>query len=194
MSLVLLCLSTVLASSPSFVTVKSITYGGSGCTPGSTAAVITPDLNSFELQFNELIATSGNGTSLIESRKNCQLNIALDYQQGYQFRLVGVDYTGHVSVPSGQTVIEQSSFYFQGKTQTASVQSQWKGPVEQDFQLLDIVPSNQLWSDCTSNRNLNINTQVRIATPSAAGPYTSISVDTMSGFALQSYKMEWKPC
>ncbi|KAJ3255151.1 hypothetical protein HK103_006614 [Boothiomyces macroporosus] len=192
MALLLLTISSVFAQAPTFANIQGITYAGTGCSVGSLHPYITPDRSAFHIEFHDLKAVDGNGQDTTANRKNCQLSVQLNYQQGYQFRLAAVQYTGHLSVPTGQTAIERSSYYFQGKTDTAAFESDWNGPAYYDYTVTDVVSSNpNVWSDCSNTANLEINAEVRA---SSNGPYTSISVNSATGFALQAYQFEWRQC
>ncbi|KAJ3269548.1 hypothetical protein HDV01_001310 [Terramyces sp. JEL0728] len=195
MALYLATLALYVSAQPSFANIKQILYGGSGCPQGSSSAYITPDRSAFHIEFAHLTASSGNGTKITDSRKNCQVSVEFDYEAGWQFSLAGVGFTGTLNLQPGVTAVEKTSYYFQGESDTANFAHTFTGPAQGDFNLVDIVPLDQpVWSGCTNDVGLEINTKVQIVNSTTTGPVSSITTSSETGFILQSYTFNWQKC
>ncbi|KAH9208629.1 hypothetical protein DL95DRAFT_264722, partial [Leptodontidium sp. 2 PMI_412] len=142
---------------------KGISYGGTGCTQGSMRFSVPINSTRFVMAFGGYAASIGPGVSVIESRKNCQININLDYPMGYQYAVDGNTYSGYVSLEEGVSAIHKSIYYFSGYEQQGSTQSNFTGPYSAPYAVKDSIPDEQVWSPCGSSVPLNINNQVRIS-------------------------------
>lgn len=124
--------SSVLPN-PSQVSINSIVYGGTGCPQGSLGSFISADrqtfvtspyianntrliLNfSFTLVFDDYVASIGPGVAITENRKNCQLNIDLEYPSGFQYSIFSQVYRGYVELDAGVTGLQEATYYFSGR-------------------------------------------------------------------------------
>ena len=128
--------STVLASenraragsSPDNVRIDSLTYGGSGCPQGTVAAAFSPDRTSFTLIFDSFVAYSGQGVPITQNRRNCQVNTAISFPQGWSYSILSVDYRGYASLPAGVTATQKATYYFSGEQNQVSSESNFYGP------------------------------------------------------------------
>jgi hypothetical protein len=69
----------------------------------------------FTLIFDEYVASIGPGVSITESRKNCQLDINLQYPSGFQYSVFNADYRGYAALDPNVTGTQQSTYYFSGR-------------------------------------------------------------------------------
>lgn len=72
------------------------------------------------LIFDQYVASQGKGISVTESRKNCQLNIALLYPSGFQYSVFSADYRGYAALDKGVNGTQKSTYYFSGQTAQVS--------------------------------------------------------------------------
>lgn len=186
---------SLFAQAPSSVTIRNISYNGSGCPIGSVAQNVSPDNKAFTLTFSDYIAEVGPGIDLNASRKNCQLTVDLQFPSGWQFAIATFDYRGYASLDSGVEGTQKSSYYFQGMGQTGNFQTTYRGPRDADYQFRDTIGlASMVWSPCGATRALNINTQVRVsnrANPNGRGLMTTDSID---GAVVHKYGMMWRQC
>jgi hypothetical protein len=193
--LLFVALSTAArADAPAYVRVRNIAYAGTGCPAGSVAEDISPDQQAFTLLFDQYVAQTGPGVPFVQKRMNCQLNIDLDFPAGWSYSLFSVDTRGYVDLDPGVTALEQSSYYFQGSAQTATMTTNMTGPLDKDYALHDdLAVSALVWSPCGAERALNINTQVRANSfnPNANG---LITVDSIDGQFKLIYGLKWQRC
>src|SRR5690242_2282373 len=68
---------------PNTITIKKLSYGGTGCPAGTASVNLSEDATSFTLIFDQFLAQIGPGIPLAESRKNCQVNLTLHVPQGF---------------------------------------------------------------------------------------------------------------
>jgi hypothetical protein len=69
----------------------------------------------FTLIFDSMVASSGPGTTITDQRKNCQLNIDLQYPSGFQYSVLSTDFRGYAYLPAAKdTGTQQATYYFSG--------------------------------------------------------------------------------
>jgi hypothetical protein len=103
------------------VTIRGVSYGGTGCPQGTVSSQISSDRTIMTLIFDSYIASIGPGISVTEQRKNCQLNVDIAYPGGFQYSILSADYRGYSSIQKGVSGTLKSTYYFSG--QTAQVRS-----------------------------------------------------------------------
>ncbi|KAF2239065.1 hypothetical protein EV356DRAFT_528366 [Viridothelium virens] len=182
------------APNASQVQIESLTYGGTGCPQGTVASVISDDRTTMTLIFDSYVASMGSGIAITENRKNCQLNINLQYPGGFQYSIFSADYRGFAELDAGVNGTQQSTYYFSGQTAQVSTQSNFIGPMDGDYLVHDQAQSiSTIWSPCGANGALNINSQVRVAGSKSTlnGLMTTDSVDTKF---TQIVYFNWQTC
>ena len=91
----LLLSGSLFATAPSGeITINDINYNGSGCPIGTVAQNVSDDNKAFTVIFSDYIAEAGDGISLRDGRKNCQLTLSLSVPQGWQYSIASFDYRG----------------------------------------------------------------------------------------------------
>jgi hypothetical protein len=73
-----------------------------------------------QLIFDSYVASMGKGIAITEARKNCQLNINLQYPGGFQYSIFSADYRGYAQLDKGVNGTQQSTYYFSGQTAQVS--------------------------------------------------------------------------
>jgi hypothetical protein len=106
--------ATSSGPNPSSVSINSIVYGGTGCPQGSLGSYISSDRSTFTLIFDDYVASIGPGVAITESRKNCQLNVDLQYPSGFQYSVFSTVYRGYVGLDAGVQGYQGSTYYFSG--------------------------------------------------------------------------------
>ncbi|KAH7116601.1 hypothetical protein B0J13DRAFT_599924 [Dactylonectria estremocensis] len=82
------------------VQIRGFTHGGSGCPAGSVGHMLSSDLTTLTLIYDEFIAQAGKDIKPSEKRKNCQVNLKVQYPQGWQFSIFKADYRGYATLPA----------------------------------------------------------------------------------------------
>ena len=180
---------------PPYVTIAGISYAGSGCPAGSVAESLSADLQAFTLIFDKYYAEVGPHTAFSQKRKNCQINVDLNFPQGWSYTVTQVDYRGYAYLEPGVSGLQKATYYFQGQLPSANQGSEFYGPFEGDYHARDTVGFGaNVWSPCGARRSLNINSQVRLdnrQNPSASGLLTTDSVD---GTFETKLTLQWRRC
>lgn len=180
---------------PEYVRVRSITYAGTGCPAGTVMQNISPDYQAFTLEFDSFNAESGPGLSLSRSRKNCSIVLSLDHPAGWSYTVDTVDYRGYVSLDSNVQATQKSSYYFQGQSATASLQTSFTGPISRDYQVRDVLGLNaQVWSPCGASRALILNAQVRTDNSRSRNGRGLLTIDSIFAYSTYRYGIRWRRC
>jgi len=186
---------TALADAPSNVRVRSFSYAGSGCPSGSLGQSISADYRLLNLHFDSFIAEVGLGVPMFEARKNCQINIDLDYPRGWSFSIDSVDYRGYASLDRGVTGALSTAFFYTGSGQTARLQTTFSGPLNADYQVRDQLGlSARVWSPCGVNRALNLNALVRLDNNRNRRGSGLLTIDHLQTAATHQYGLVWRRC
>jgi hypothetical protein len=194
------CLASLVSSAafaqdlPDSVVIRNFAYAGSGCPAGSASGNFPVNGSELLILWNGFTAAAGPGIPLRDARKNCQINLDLDYTNGWQFAVESIEYIGQVDVADGSQALAGSAYYFQGDAQTVRFNTLFDGPVSRRFRIKDTTDAaDQVWSTCDATRSLNINFQVRLNNAAAEAPEGAISFgvgDTAGTFL----KLSWRRC
>jgi hypothetical protein len=187
--------SEAFAATPAYVRVRKIAFAGSGCPAGTVAQNISPDRQAFTLLFDSYIAQVGAGVPFTEKRKNCQINVDLDFPNGWSYSLLTLDYRGYVALEPRVTGLQQSRYYFQGSSASATLKSTFRGPMDQNYQFRDTLGlSAVVWSPCGAQRALNINSELRLDNSQAPGRQGMLTNDSIDGALSLIYGFKWTNC
>ena len=198
--LALLLSANAMAQAPGGeVYIKNISYNGSGCPLGSVAENVSSDKQAFTLTFAEYIAEAGNGLSIRDGRKNCQITLDLKIPQGWQFSIGTFDYRGFVYLSDRNMRAEHNtSYYFQGQGRTGRFRETMRGFQDDYYQFRQRVGLESLvWSSCNASRALNINTAISVRNynkrrnPDGEGV---IGTDSLDGSIKQIWGLRWRRC
>jgi hypothetical protein len=77
---------------------------------------ISADRTTMTLIFDAYIASFGPDVKQTENRKNCQLNVDIQYPGGFQYSILSADYRGYASIQKGINGTLKSTYYFSGQT------------------------------------------------------------------------------
>jgi hypothetical protein len=144
-----------------------------------------------------MVASIGGGAKTTDNRKNCQLNINLQYPSGFQYSVLSTQFRGYAYLSSANvTGTQQATYYFSGSTAQASTSTNFKGPQDGDYLVSDDIPfSSTIWSPCGQALPLNINSQVRLTKPSAdTGSTGQLTQDSADGKVQYIVGVQWQKC
>jgi len=181
---------------PGKVTIEPQTVNGSGCPAGSTDVLAHPDNTSFSVTYSQYLAQVGPQSQPTDFRQNCQISLRVSYPQGYTFAIHKVDYYGFAHLQAGARGMEQASFYFQGSPQTERRSHTFTGPYSDNWRATDVIATEQLvWAPCGMQRNLNINTELRVSAGTSDKSRTSfMTMDETRSKVSTIYQFAWKEC
>jgi hypothetical protein len=69
---------------------------------------------------SDFTASVGTNVPADQSRKNCQLNIDLQFSPGYQYTVYSADYSGWGDIDSGAKGLFKATYYFSGQQNQVS--------------------------------------------------------------------------
>ncbi|KAK0101208.1 hypothetical protein ONS96_006430 [Cadophora gregata f. sp. sojae] len=184
-------LGSTLAQKSNFTspTLQGVSYGGTGCPQGSIRFSVPINSTRYALAFKGHAASIGDGAPVTEARKNCQINLNLNYPVGYQYAVAGNTYSGYATLDSGVTAVHQSTYYFSGYAQQSSTQKTFTGPYNAPYSVQDYAVDENIWSPCGSTAVLNINNQVRITRPK-----NTTGSGTLYDSGLWDISLVWRAC
>lgn len=179
---------------PESVVLRGFAHAGSGCAAGTARGEFPVNGTEFLILWDSFSAQAGPGIPVRDARKNCSINIDLDYTHGWQYTVESIEYNGRADVAEGSQALAGSAYYFQGDQNTIRFNTVFDGPVRRNFRIRDTTaPEDQVWSTCDATRSLNINYQVRLADAAASSPVGTISfgIGSTAGTFL---KLKWRQC
>jgi len=143
-----------------------VTVNGSGCPAGD--ADVRTDGRTFTIGYHTFLARAGGGSSPVDMRKNCQINLRVNVPQGYTYGLARTTYEGYAHLQPGATGVSRISTYLQGTSPTAVVSQTFTGPFSDSWETQYRPSAADIqWAPCGSPRNININGEVRVTLGSA---------------------------
>ncbi|WP_344904134.1 DUF4360 domain-containing protein [Actinomadura meridiana] len=182
------------APAPRDVTIQVETILGSGCPAGTTKVVPTHNNAAFTVIYQKYMAWAGGEAPPTEFRRNCQINVKVNAPEGYTYAVVGVVSRGAAHVEKGATALRSTNYYFQGSSENVSVNHEINGPYDGAWRFRDRTdPAKRVYAPCGKERNLNINTQLRIDKgDSDAKKPSFIAMESTNADAV--YHLTWKRC
>ncbi|GBG71764.1 hypothetical protein CBR_g9172 [Chara braunii] len=174
-------------AAPETARIKSFTYAGSGCPPGSAVGSISEDGEVLTLKFSNFSVS----TSSTPLRKNCDVAINLQYPAGWSYSLASVVLRGYANLDAGVKGVHKVSNYVQGQQSTGYFTGYLEGPYNDNYQHNgDLEPV--VFSECHKVRDININTEVRV--DNSANPTGSGILDVDTKDVLFKFEIQWKLC
>lgn len=154
---------------PGPLAVNVVTVNGSGCPGGSASVSVSADGRSFRVTFGGYSARTGSGADPTDFRQNCQFNFQVQAPDGYTYAVSQADYSGFARLDSGVTGVQGASYYFQGESPTIRTTHEFTGPFNDSWQATDRFDSaSLLFAPCGAERNLNVNTELRVEPETAS--------------------------
>ncbi|KAF2787227.1 hypothetical protein K505DRAFT_130594 [Melanomma pulvis-pyrius CBS 109.77] len=180
------------ATAPPSFKIAGVISGGSGCPQGSIDIDYT-DSRILPIYFSkDFTASVGPSVAADQSRKNCQINIDLQYTPGYQYAVYSADYVGYGDLDAGVKGIVRANYYFSGYTNQVSSSLAIQGPFTGRYTKHDDVALS-IWSPCGSEAALNVNSEVSLTPMGGAGSGTLIATKESARFSHSVY-IKWRQC
>jgi hypothetical protein len=178
------------------IVIDLVAMAGSGCRPGTADVAVSPDNTAFTAIYSEYLAQVGPGIPTTEGRKNCQLNVLVHVPQGFTYAIAKVDYRGYGLLSRGATASQRANYYFQGMSQSTFTNHPLAAPLDDNWMVSDEVPvAAMVWHPCGEMRNLNINTELRVARGTSPAADTSfVTMDSTDGSIETTYHFAWRTC
>lgn len=179
---------------PGKVTVDVVTVNGSGCPAGTAAVAVADDNTAFTVTYSDYTAQAGTGSTPTQFRKNCQLNLRVQYPQGFTYGIAQVDYRGFAHLPRGARGVQRASYYFSGQSSTGTSTHNISAPKSDNWQFTDRTEVAEIiFAPCGAVRHVNVNTELR-AYSNSANQAAFVSMDSTDGSVNTTYQFAWKRC
>jgi hypothetical protein len=189
--------SVVAATAPPAerITVTVATVNGSGCPAGTAAVAAAADNTAFTVTYSNYLAQVGVGAKPTDLRKNCQLSVQVGVPAGFTFAIAQADYRGFASLAAGATGTQRANYYFQGTSPTLQVAHSFSGPMNDDWQTTDTTLA-AAYAPCGELRNVNINTELRVAVGTSDPTRTTsfMAMDSTDVSVNTVYHLVWEQC
>jgi hypothetical protein len=173
------------------------TSNGSGC-PGGTADVkVLSNNGGFTVTYrDEYLARVGGGADPTDIRKNCQVNVQIDVPNGFSYAIASAQHNGLASLLAGAVGLQRWSQYFQGNSNTGAFDHRFVGPFRNSWQTNDqLTPGQLMWSPCNEQRNINVNTELRVTAGASPRDTTSyMRADSSDNDVDAAYRFTWRRC
>ncbi|MFI0480221.1 DUF4360 domain-containing protein [Actinomadura sp. 9N215] len=184
--------SSETAPPPGKVTIGVETINGSGCPAGTTKVEPSQGNAAFTVVYDKYVAWAGGDAPPTEFRKNCHISVDVNAPEGYTYAVVGIVSRGFAHVEEGATAQRRTNYYFQGDAKNTSVSHELKGPYDDNWRFADRTdPAQRVYKPCGAERNLNINTELRVNKGSSS---KSSFIAMESAYANAVYQLDWKRC
>ncbi|HZG05111.1 MAG TPA: DUF4360 domain-containing protein [Streptomyces sp.] len=179
---------------PEAAEINVVTVNGSGCPAGTATVAMSPGNTAFTVTYDEYLVQVGMAAGPTDFRKNCQLNLRIDVPAGYTYSISGVEHRGYGLLQRGAGATQRTDYYFQGSAETGTASHEFTGPYQGSWRTTDSAVDRQVWAPCGEQRNLNINTSLRV--DAGTSPENSVSFMAMrsTSTSSSSYKITWRRC
>jgi hypothetical protein len=179
------------------VVIDLVSVNGSGCPAGTAAIALAQDNTAFTVTYSKFLAQVGVGATSTDWRKNCQLNVLVHVPQGFTYAVAQADYRGFAHLEKGASALQRANYYFGGTSPTSYINHPLAGPFEDDWHntdVTDLIATS--FAPCGEQRNLNINTELRVdgGTSNLTKTNSFITMDSADTSISTTYHFAWKQC
>lgn len=176
------------------IVIGTVAVNGSGCPAGTAAVTVFPDNTAFTVTYSNYLARVGPGSAPTDRKKDGQLNLRVHVPGGYTYAIVSAGYRGFASLAPGASGTQGASHPFQGNAHTTNSTHHFKGGFNSNWQTTDTVDvAARVFAPCGEERNLNINTVLRVERGTSSPSATSfVEMDSTDGRIKTVYQMAWK--
>lgn len=175
--------------------VSIVSVNGSGCPAGTVEVGMSSGNTTLTVSYSDYLARTGPGASPSDTRKNCALGLRVDAPAGYTYAIRGLDYDGFAHLERGVTGVQRSEYYIQGESGGTEVEHGFSGPYDGSLSSSDDIPSGELvWAPCGQQRNLNINTELRIDPAAVSAQSVNLMAMESTDVPGTTLELAWKQC
>lgn len=198
----MLCLagSQAFAQGPSVndVNISGLRYTGTGCPQGTAETIVTSsragrtNADYFQITYDSFSAKSGQGVSLRERRKNCNLFMNVHYPRNYRFKFKSTSFSGYANIEQGLTATFRTIYSEPFKSRVQTRKSIF-GPKDKDFDHNETVSfTNGFYSNCSGSMLLKIENWIELSGGRRLNG--EITRDIQSGLLTSAYGLVWERC
>ncbi|GAB3651785.1 DUF4360 domain-containing protein [Glycomyces tarimensis] len=177
------------------ITIDVATVNGSGCPQGTATVAVNKDNTAFTVTYSRFLVQAGGHSDATDIRKNCQINLAVHIPSGFTYAIAKADYRGLGHLQQGATGMQKASYYFSGDSATIGSTHELNGPYNGDWQFTDKTSVSELvYQPCGEQRNLNINTELRVRAGDDPSLKSFMAMDSTQGSVATVFQFAWKRC
>jgi len=157
-------------------TIKSVSYGGTGCPQGSIKPVINGNRVKLEGHFT---ASQKPGGSIIERRRNCQVGLDVTFNAPWTTAKIFTTYMGELNLDAATKGTLSQTYYISGQTTQGKADRSFDGPINTGYWMISNLAIPNAGPACQpeSNESLQINTQAIVAGDASKNATGLIYVD-----------------
>jgi hypothetical protein len=191
--------TAALAPPPAERIVVDVTsVNGSGCPGGSADVDVSAGNTTLTVTYSDFSpAWAGQGADPTDFRKNCQISLHVRVPDGFTYALTQAEYRGFAHLARGATAVQSTSAYFMGMSETIQRSRTFEGPFSDYWAATHRVDHGDLaWHPCGGDRNLNINTALRVSAGSAEPSRASFITlgSPPNGSVRAVFHLAWRWC
>ncbi|MEQ4300726.1 DUF4360 domain-containing protein [Plantactinospora sp. B6F1] len=175
------------------ITISVETVNGSGCPAGTAQVSTAADNTAFTVSYSDYFVLAGAGAKPTEFRKNCQLNLRVKIPQGFTFAVSQVDLQGFAYLQRGASGSQHSNYYFMGSSSNAQQSHEFTGPYSGVWRTSERA-STLIYAPCGQERNLNVNTELRVDVGDSESGTSFMAMDSTRGSVRSVYHLSWREC
>ena len=170
-----------------------VTANGTGCPAGTWNATISPDGQTFTATFNSYAAYVSPESAF--AVKDCLLAIKLKSPQQLTYSVQSFRFSGFAYLQDGVTASQTATFYVQGNPgNSIEARQDLNGPFNSSYNLLaEAELGRKLWSPCSAERSLNVQTRLRLRNGEERGT-GYINMAAATGQAKLVARISWRRC
>jgi hypothetical protein len=176
---------------PGSAAVELVTVNGSGCPAGQGSATLSEDLTTLSLTAPAYQARAGGTAGPTDFRKNCQLNVKVNQPADWTYAVIAVESAGFADLAAGARGLSRIAIYLQGMSANVLSSEPFVGPFTEDWATTGPIDvASRIFAPCDAQRNLNVNTELRVSVGASNRLVTSLlerNGDTV-------LRLAWKQC
>ena len=173
-----------------------IVANGTGCPAGTWRTQLSEDGQTFTTTFDSFEAEVDPKRAI--SVKNCLLSIRLHSPQGLSYSVQDFYYGGYAYLEEGVNAKIVSQYYFQGNpADNQQPETVFIGHKDDTYLIQDTrnqIEAEPVWSPCGVDRNLNVNTTVRLMNTNNPRRNGYVNVSAVDGSTKLVLKLAWRRC
>jgi hypothetical protein len=172
--------------------IVAVSAEGSGCSPGTTAVNIAPDLKALTVLFDSFFVSYDPDLGEEILQADCQVGVDLQIPAGWQVSMISLDIRGFADLPELSALQIDGAISYEGFADRIGFQQEITGPASEDFHQRGVATSETLlWSRCGGAQRLNLDISATL-TPGPEAAYAA--VDGIDGEITNKMGLVWRQC
>lgn len=167
------------------ITIDVVTFAGTGCSPGTAVAAISPDGEAVTLIYSNYLVQSG-------MQRNCTATMRINIPGGLSYSIVKADYYGFKRLSSGTSATLWTSYRFAGGNAVSGTRSLAGATGAQGANWHTEDTTGALaWSLCGEDRYFVASSRLTLGS-APANDY--VNMDSTDVAFSTIFQLQWLPC